>query len=471
MPFRTIDEAFSYIESFTNFEKTTPASVREYKLARMRFLLEQFGNPHQTYKTVHIAGSKGKGSTAAFLSSILTEAGFITGLYTSPHVISYKERITVCGRQPDDPLLVRLIEMMRRLIESGIIADRFGEEAPTTFELLTLLAFLTFKEMNCSWVVVETGIGGRLDATNVVSPEASIITPVELEHTDILGDTLEQIATEKAGIIKKNIPVYSGYQQEPVTQVITRTAKERNAPLIFLKDELISLTSESSVDEDTFGTIVNYSWCDGSTHRTTIRLLGDVQAENSALALLAAQGLFSNALVSNRSHHTHSPPQRTETGKTSPNQSRPKIEQFLRGLEKTVIFGRMEIASRKPPILLDGAHTPSSIARLVAFTNKLFPGEKILVYGSVIGKDHKTMALQLAPHFSKIIISTPGTFKKSNPRELFTCFSALHGSCMLLRSPEEALSKALELSQERTPVIVTGSFYMVSEIKKLMGLS
>lgn len=466
MPFRTIDEAFSYIESFTNFEKTTPASVREYKLARMRFLLEQFGNPHQTYKTVHIAGSKGKGSTAAFLSSILTEAGFITGLYTSPHVISYKERITVCGRQPDDPLLVRLIEMMRRLIERGIVADRFGEEAPTTFELLTLLAFLTFKEMNCSWVVVETGIGGRLDATNVVSPEASIITPVELEHTDILGDTLEQIATEKAGIIKENIPVFSGYQQEPVTQVFIRTAKERNAPLIFLKDELISLTSESSVDEDTFGTIVNYSWRDGSTHRTTIRLLGDVQAENSALALLTARGLFSNTLLLSRSQPTRTP--QTGTGQPSANQSRPAIEKFLQGLEKTVVFGRMEIASRRPPVLLDGAHTPSSIARLIAFTNKLFPGEKILLYGSVIGKDYITMASQLAPHFSKIIISTPGTFKKSNPRELFTCFSALHGSCTLLRSPEEALSKALELSQERIPVIVTGSFYMVSEIKKLM---
>jgi dihydrofolate synthase / folylpolyglutamate synthase len=446
MKWKTVDEAFGYLESFTNFEKTTPQSVRDFKLDRMALLLSLFDNPHKSFRSIHIAGSKGKGSTGAFLASILRASGEKTGLYASPHVVSYKERMTLAGEHLNDDLLITRIQEIKQVIESDSIAVRFAEEGPTTFELLTLLAFIVFRDVGCSWVVVETGIGGRLDATNVITPAACVLTPVEREHTDILGETIEEIAFEKAGIIKPKVPVFCGYQYEKVAQIFRETAASRGAPCYFLSDYLDGL--ELSMGEATM--VVTYRWKErkhSGPDSTTLSLLGDVQAENSALALLTARYLLEKAAG-------------TFVEK--------QISEIIReGVKQTALFGRMEIISRNPPVLIDGAHTPASVTRLLEVVNRMFPDEKVLLFGAVTGKDSTTMAKILAPAFSRIIISTPGWFKKSDPEEVFRLFKEYNPATELIADPREAAEKTKEFARGTVPIIVTGSFYMIAEVRKL----
>ncbi len=443
MEWKTVEEAFGYLESFTNFEKVTPQSVRDYKLDRMALLLSLFDNPHNSFRSIHIAGSKGKGSTGAFLASLLREAGEKTGLYASPHVVSYKERMTLAGEQVDDDLLITRIQKIKQVIESDSIAVQFAEEGPTTFELLTLLAFIVFRDAGCSWVVVETGIGGRLDATNVITPRACVLTPVEREHTDILGDTIEKIAFEKAGIIKQGVPVFCGYQYDKVATIFRNTAESRGAPFYFLSDYLDGL--ELSLGNTNME--VTYCWKGGNVDTATLSLLGDVQAENSALALLTARHILPEIVETAREKH---------------------IPEIIReGLKRTTLFGRMEVISQKPPVLIDGAHTPASVARLLEVVNQLFPKEKILLFGAVTGKDSTAMAKILAPHFTRIIISTPGWFKKSNPEEVFHLFKQYNPATELIADPGEAVKKTRDLARGNVPIIVTGSFYMIAEVRKL----
>ncbi|MEW5814446.1 MAG: folylpolyglutamate synthase/dihydrofolate synthase family protein [Spirochaetota bacterium] len=405
-----------------------------------------FGHPETHFKTIHIAGSKGKGSTAAFIASIMESAGFKTGLYTSPHVTSYKERITLAGKELDESLYISLINLIYEKIGGLKTGDLAGDEGPTTFELLTILAFLTFREVGCEWAVIETGIGGRLDATNVIMPEASVLTPVEKEHTDILGVTLDSIALEKAGIIKKSTPVFCGYQYPLVENIFKKTAAARSAPFYLLKEHIKSLNSTLSLE----GTAIEISWHDGSSSKGLLLLNGDFQAENAALATLTTRYILSNCALSSAA-------------------SRTGINAIIeKGLDKTTLPGRMELILKQPPIILDGAHTPVSIGRLVKAFTSLFFIDSILIFGSVIGKDNESMADILAPVFHQIIISTPGTFKKSNVQAVYAAFLRRNPHTILEASPQKALEYAMELSDNIKPILVCGSFYMVAEIRKLL---
>ncbi len=439
--FDNLTQAFTYLEGFTNFEKLPPRSVREFKLQRMENLLKRFGNPHQGIPLVHIAGSKGKGSTASFLASILEEAGYKTGLYTSPHVSSYKERITRAGHQFDDQVYISSISRIRNIISRLQKSDLEGNWETTTFELLTLLAFLIFQDQEMTFGVIETGIGGRLDATNVILPTAAILTPVELEHMDILGDTLEKIATEKAGIIKERVPVFSSNQNDPVLRVFRESAARRSAPFSTLTDQVEDLKAEGNSE----GTDVSITWNDGFRIDARLSLLGDFQAENAALAATCARHLF------------------------SPGMNGKKTASVIRkGLLKATIPGRMEIARQGPAVVLDGAHTPVSIRRLVRAFTDVFPGKRILIFGSVIGKDAEGMAAVLGPRFDHVIISTPGTFRKSDAEAVHRHFLGFNGTSELVRAPEAALQRAITLSGGSIPILVTGSFYMIGDIRKLL---
>lgn len=204
MDFKTFDQVICYMEHFTNLEKKTDRyNTRTYRLDRMQAIMKALGNPQDSYRSIHVAGSKGKGSTASYIASGLEAAGFVTGLYMSPHVSDYRERFTLCGRFVSDDILVSTGNILAKGLEDFHFNDSMGETQPTTFELYTAFAFLLFKQIGCQWAVIETGLGGRLDATNIIQPEASVLTPIELEHTDILGDTIAKIATEKSKIIKK----------------------------------------------------------------------------------------------------------------------------------------------------------------------------------------------------------------------------------------------------------------------------
>jgi dihydrofolate synthase / folylpolyglutamate synthase len=433
----TPQEVFAWAESFTNYERIPlPMETRLYRLDRMRLLLGLFGGPDRGLRIIHVAGTKGKGSTAALMASVLHAAGRMTGLYTSPHVRDAFERIDIPGEPQRPELIVRLGREVRKAIDAMPAEGMPGALAPTTFELYTLLAFLYFREAGCTEAVVEVGIGGRLDATNVVMPAASVITPLDLEHTDILGDTMEKIASEKAGIIKPGIPAFVGLQPPSVKGVFRQVCGELGSPLAFLDEEALSMSSRI----DTGGTSLSVRLAGEEAQEFRLSMLGDFQAENAALAYLTL-------------HRT-----------------RPEITsaQFRDGFGATRLPGRMELRAGSPAMVLDGAHTPLAVRRLLSSFRKVFPGEAVLLFGSVAGKNPRAMAEILAPAFPRIIVSTPGTFKESRPGEVAEIFRALNPATVLEQDPARALQRAREESGGKRPILVTGSFYMVSEIRRLL---
>jgi dihydrofolate synthase / folylpolyglutamate synthase len=445
MRYSTFDEACIYMESQTNLAKSMNYTVRTYRLDRMQALLDHFDHPERDVRMIHVAGSKGKGSTALYIAKGLTALGYRTGLYSSPHVSTYRERFTLSGMFFDDHFLLSTAEDMLSHIETFSFEEDYGYAGPTTFEMLTLLSFLLFSRSECDYAVIETGLGGRLDATNVITPVMSVITPIELEHTAILGDTIELIAAEKAGIIKPGVPVTISGQRPQALEVFTRRARQLECPFTLLTDELTSLeSSTSAIGEDT-----QMRWKDGTCDSLLLAMRGSFQAENAALAILVLRklGLF---------HEQHSLP----------------------AIARASIPGRLELIREHPCIYIDGAHTENSIERVFASFREIHPRGGVLIFGAVEGKNHLRMAELAIEHFQKIVISTPGTFKKSDPEALFQLFSTLlaaRGSelpeiqLFLVPSPTDALDKAVALTDEHRGVILTaGSFYMAAEIRNLV---
>lgn len=439
--FRTPADAFAWVESFTNLERGTVSfDSATYHLRRIRQLLEAVGSPEKGMALVHVAGTKGKGSTAALIASVLAASGRRTGLYTSPHVADPFERIVLAGRRDRPDVLVRCALVLRGAVES-LAPEPAGAHMPTTFELYTALAFLYFRDAGCDSAVIEVGIGGRLDATNVITPEASVITPLDLEHTDVLGDTIEKIAAEKAGIIKPAVPVFVGLQPPAAAAVFREVARERGSPITFLAEAIAARKVRVSPS----GTEMHLALHDGSTADFRLSMLGEFQAENAALAYVALRSIRPGITLS----------------------------QFRRGLRAARLPGRMELVRGRPPVVLDGAHTPLAVQRLVESFQAVFPaardpGGAVLLFGSVAGKNPGAMAEILAPCFASIVVSTPGTFKPSDPEGVWRIFHDLAPGAELVGDPGAALARARELSRGKHPILVTGSFYMVSEIRRLL---
>jgi dihydrofolate synthase/folylpolyglutamate synthase len=442
--FKNSDEAFSYIESFTNLEKAPNLTAREYRLDRMFALLPMFDNPQTAFKSIHVAGSKGKGSTSAFIAGILAANGRKTGLYSSPHVESYKERISMAGSFFDDALYTRCASEMISVIEVKTAGDKLPGGPPTTFELLTLLSFLIFRESDCEWAVFETGLGGRLDATNVIVPEASVLTLIELEHTEYLGDTIAKIAGEKSGIIKPGVPVFSAVQPSDAETVFRLTSDSRNSEIFFPSDLIQSLDVEKATDTE-FSQSAALNLKSGKKLRFDLKQAGTFQADNAALAVTVLDYL---------------------KGKSTAGLSDIKLTE---GISQLALPGRMEKLypeGSTVPVVLDGAHTPKSIKLSTeAFFDSVNEKEGILLFGAVEGKDVVAMAEVLFGSFTEVIISTPGTFKKSSPEEVFRIFKDSGFSAKLVTDPSSALNIAISFGK---PVFVTGSFYMVSEIRRLL---
>lgn len=451
MIFNTADDAFSYIESFTNLEKSPNLTAREYRLDRMYSLVELFDNPQNTFKSIHVAGSKGKGSTSAFIAAVLNANGLKTGLYCSPHVESYKERISAAGTFFDDSLYAETASMMISRIGEQDISNAFPGGEPTTFELLTLLSFLIFRKAGCEWAVFETGLGGRLDATNVIIPEASVLTIIELEHTEYLGNTITEVAGEKAGIIKRGVPVFSACQTKDAEIVFRERAKQQASSLFFPENLIKEITPIAAADYE-YRQSSKLEFKSGSTYILQLLSAGKFQMENASLAVSCLEYL------------------RNCPGSSLPQTFNPAI-----GISRAALPGRMEIfmpASGRPIILLDGAHTIRSVQSAseaffdIICEENLSTSDTLLLFGAVDGKNITGMAEILCPLFKNIIISTPGSFKKSNPDTVFETFrhSISSGTNLILeKDPSKALDAALKHNH---PVFVTGSFYMVAEIRK-----
>lgn len=434
-PFTSVETAFLWIESFYNAEKTGQYDSRIYRLDRMQTLLAHFENPHQGIPAIHIAGSKGKGSTAFLCASILNAYQLKVGLYQSPHLLDYRERITLNNFFfPDDSYLKGINTIYEKLPLFLNVHPEFKSNPPTVFELLTLLAFLIFKAEKCDCLVIETGLGGRLDATNCIDPILSIITRIELEHTEYLGKTLQSIAYEKGGIIKSKTPFLLTQEYPCVKKTLQSIAKKKEAPLFFAPSILKKLFGHRSIP-------IPKQW------RLTIE--SEIQRHNAGNAVAAAT-LFLPAL------------------------SLPfDLRKIQKGIEATTFEGRMEKIFHDPPFLIDGAHTPLSFAEAVKGFTPMHLSSGTLLFCAVEGKNILRL-LQIAfQSFSTIIFTSAGSFRKNDPQSIYSQALALqkkkkrYQRIQLILEPDtqKAVKKALSFNR---PTLAAGSFYLVGEIKKII---
>lgn len=441
----TLHEGWEWLASFTNLEKNQSATKRTWRLDRMHALLAERGHPEIQGLSVHLAGSKGKGSTAAYLSSIFTAAGHPTGLYISPHVADWRERITQNGAFFDDAAYTRTVGALRAFwSDKGegprqkFLSDWGGE--PTTFEWLTLAAFELFTAEGLSTRVWETGLGGRLDATNTQTPSACVLTLIEYEHTDILGSTLAAIAGEKAGILKPGVPAFVAPQKLESLQVFRQQAFRLGAPLHIFDEEAEEFEAELSHD----GTRMRLGLGDGTQVEARLPLLGRAQALNAAVAAWTVLGLL-------------------REGRLSLTPGDDPGDVIRTGLEATRLPGRMQVLSRAPWVVLDGAHTEESARLLARSWQELFGTGGTLVFGAFEGKAVGPMAALLAPLFDRVLVTAPGTFRPSDPAALRQAFLDVgDGPRDVQIAPDPAT--AVEWARRDGPVLVCGSFYLVGEV-------
>jgi dihydrofolate synthase / folylpolyglutamate synthase len=436
--FADTDELYAFLLGYVNVEK---GQKTIFKLDRMRSLCELLGDPQSACRTVHVAGSKGKGSVSAMISSVLEASGFRVGLYTSPHISRWKERISLAGAEMPEELILAAADEVLPLVTGKKTSDFPGDELPTYFELTTLIAFCAFRLAGCDRAVIETGLGGRLDSTNVVDSAASVITSIELEHTEWLGDSIPLIAGEKAGIIKSGRPCYMSRQRPEAREVIARRAAELGSPL--REAALLSFTLDSSISVS--GTRSRVAFAEGSALASRFPggieartpMIGYMQAENMALALLAAA--------------------ETESGLCA--------EAAVRGLAKAFLPARFQILSLDPPLILDGAHTLDSVSLALESFRALFPGPADLLFACAEDKKHGPMARLLAPEFDRVTLTRPGSFKKGDIMALERSFDAAGAEYRTIEDHESAIRFAIDEARAHgRPLLVTGSFYLCSEV-------
>jgi dihydrofolate synthase/folylpolyglutamate synthase len=446
-------DVFVWLSRFINME--TGQFSTSLRLDRMEVLVHLAGHPEHCAPVIHIAGSKGKGSVTGMITAILEAEGFRPARYTSPHVTEYRERITQGSVFFDESIyiqagreLVSIEAMLRNTPHSKIpYFDPFGgvdDTQASFFELLTLYFFLCARLAHCDVMVVETGLGGRLDATNIVDPLVSVITLIELEHTEFLGDHIGAIAREKAGIIKPGKPLILASQVNEALEVFKTTAASLKAPLYYLPDIVDLYHIQINRAGTTFSVDSKIPALFPTPIKLTIPIPGAIQARNAALGIAAAKIAF--PMLKEGSLH--------------------------RGLQNFTLPARFERIMDVPVFIVDGAHTPQSIEACVETFSTLYGKGGILIFGCAAGKDAASMAKILIPHFRQIIITTPGTFKISFPQLVYDTFSkeaaALEEGSMVFYIPEtvRAIEKALEQGRDKgIPLLGTGSFYLAAEIR------
>ena len=443
---RAIDVFVDWLDNYLNFERQPQKNI--FWLDTIDYLCKRFDNPQDAAPCVHVAGSKGKGSVSRLIASILEEAGNSVGIYTSPHITDFRERITTPHGFFDEDIYEKAIKELVPTVES-IIPENLPAERPITwFELVTLYAFLVFRQAKTDWSVFEVGMGGRLDSTNIIRPKICCITPIELEHTEFLGDTLEKIAAEKAGIIKNCTPVVIAPQQSDSVKIVLREkALTRHAPFYFV-DELIGHSFYSFNEERKTMKIHLESEIFTRPIETEMAMLGRMQAQNAAQAVITVKKLF-------------------------PNMSEDIIE---RGLAKAKLPGRFEIVENikgyegLPAVILDGAHTVNSIRLTIDTLNKLYGTKKVnLLFGCAADKDVKDIANLFKHRFQHIYLTKPGSVKESDIDAASDAFKAAELDFTVSPDYFKMFIEAMRKSAENGEILlITGSFYLLAEVKKYL---
>lgn len=425
-------EALDYIYSFIDYERQPrPRDAAHYDLRRMDELLARLGNPHLTAKTIHITGSKGKGSTAAMIASVLTASGYKTGLYTSPHLSIFNERIRIDSKLIPDQDVVTLVDKLKPEVIAVNEKSTYG--TLTTFEIITALGFLYFASQKVDYQVIEVGLGGRLDATNVVKPAVCIITSISLEHTEVLGDTLAKIAAEKSGIIKPGCVTIISPQEEEAREVIEKACKASEVKLIQVGRDITWESTGFDIKQQSLkvkGRLGNYEFA--------IPLLGQYQLENAATALAALEVL---------------------------SEKDPRITKktITKGLSQVSWPGRLQVLSRRPLVVADGAHNPYSAGKLREALERYFKFESaILVIGLSSDKDISGIVSELSPLFSKVI-ATHSVHPRAMPAAAVAAEFRKQG--IEAEAKEDffaALPLALSMAGKNDLICVTGSLFVAA---------
>lgn len=413
------NEALTYIHAI-NWTFCKPG------LERVSLLCKKIGDPQKDIKFIHVAGTNGKGSTCAMLSSVLQAAGYRVGLYTSPHMVRFNERMRVNGENISDEDLAKITEEIKPHADAM-------EDRPTEFELVTAIAFLYFKRMNCDLVILETGLGGRLDATNIIeNPVVSVITGIDLDHTAILGDTYEKIAYEKAGIIKPHCPVVIGDCNDAAQAVLLKTAEEHGARVC-----AVDLREMSRAVYSLEGSIFSYK----DYELLSLSLAGVYQPKNCATVIECVKTL-------------------QECGYTVSD------EALRHGLSTVKWVGRFEVFSKNPLVIYDGGHNPQGVTAFVESLSQIISDQRVcLVCGILRDKDYGHMIGALgmvADRVFTLTIDNPRALPADELAEILTA-NGMHATPC--NTPNEAVKKAFEYaSEKRIPIVMNGSLYMYSEV-------
>jgi dihydrofolate synthase / folylpolyglutamate synthase len=397
-----------------------------FGLENIEWILGLLGNPERGLKTVHIAGTNGKGSVASILSRILQEEGYRVGKYTSPHLVSFTERIAINGVEISEEEVAAITDEIRGILEN---ADR--DRLFTFFDFTTALAFTYFSRKGTDISVIETGLGGRLDSTNVVMPLVSIITNVDYDHTDYLGKDLVSISHEKAGIVKRHTPVVTGAEGEAL-RVIEEAAGEKESPVYALgKDFSFDKTEDRRM---------NYRGAEKSLDGVYVNLRGDHQLTNCALAFFASECLSASGL---------------RVGETA----------MRRGAEQVEWPGRLEEVRERPVVILDAAHNPHGVRVLTEYIRSRYQDrKKVLVFGVMKDKDYEAMLMSLVPYFDEVILTRPVIARALPAGDL----EPYAKGARVTETVKEALMAARAVAGEEDLIVVTGSIYTIGEARGII---
>lgn len=429
------DEAIKYIKETAKFGS-------KYGLERTEKILEFLGNPHKHIKTIHVAGTNGKGSTTAMLTSILMDAGYNVGTYISPYIEEFEERIQINRNNIPKEELAEVITEVSKAVSK--VVD-LGYINPTEFEIITCAGFLYFHKKNIDYAVIEVGLGGRLDSTNVITPILSIISSISLDHTQILGDTLDKIAYEKAGIIKENVPVILFPQEKVAEDVIEKTCKEKNSKLIKVPrdiSEYVAVTSNTLEGKEIKTQQINLK--NEYIDSYELSLLGKHQILNSTVVVYAARELMNLGVKISK-------------------------DNIINGLKSVQWPGRLEIMKNNPLVVIDGAHNIDGIKKLTESIDLYFKYNKlILILGILADKQVEDMIEAIAPKAERIISVTPHSDRAELAEDLKIEIEKLGVSCEAIDSYEEAYKKALSYCNDDDLLLISGSLYMIGDMRKII---
>ena len=415
----------------------TQAAAAKFDLENILVLAERLGHPERAYPSTHIAGTNGKGSAAAFLESILRHAGLRTGLNTSPHLEKINERIRVNGQEISDEPFAETLTHIHALIEELLAASRLRAH-PTYFECVTAMAFEHFARERVNFGVFEVGLGGRLDATNILSPLVTIITRIDFDHESFLGHSLREIATEKAGILKPGVPVVLAEQRQEAREVIVARATELGCPVVE-PAELFQVNQESMEDGCVRARVFEAN--SGTTFEIAPNLPGRFQLQNALNAVATAR------LLHNRGF------QITD-------------EAIMRGIAETVWPGRLEKLQSDPAVYLDGAHNPGAARELAHFLEQNFAGRKVwLVYAALRDKAVDEVAGLLFPHAAEVIFTAPRISRAVSAPQLAEIAGHHAARFSVIPDAERAFERALAQAAPEDAIFITGSLYLVGQLR------